>query len=275
MQLGCFAANFVNANNTLAGGRFTTRRVFDPWLPALGQEEWRDTPEGVDALWSLKAPPGSNSPDGRDWQGAANGDYDAQYDALFGALVPGMRVAVAHEFETKMSAQLFHDMTVHLLERFRAHAPEGTQFGIISDHWQYDPAHSTGANYQSDAECAITRTLLTNTNSTLNVDFAGIDVYAGDGRAMVAFNVEPGYVRWKEQIGKYAQRRLLGERGITAETAETRANLLIQDARAAADEKLDAYHYWHSDGPAGNNLIADTKGKQLMNIWAAGLSRTA
>lgn len=267
MDIGCYSSDFAAANSSLFLGRAKVRRVFDPYLPAVGSETWRDTPAGVRPLWSCKAPAGGSLSDGRDWLGAIAGDYDAQYAAVFAALPANARVAVCHEFETKpISVAQFRQLTERLVPIFRANAPTGAEYWIISDHWQWDPAHSTAAHYVSDAEAADVAALCS------IVDGAACDVYASSSRGMVSFGSEPGFGRWLDLVGQYAPAIGVPERGITAETATTRADLLIQDAADAASLGLAFYSWWQAGGPAGTDTITDTTGLREMRMWAAAVS---
>lgn len=273
--LGAFASDFAAADSDLASGRLGGYRVYDPWLPAVGAETWRSVPANKRPFWSLKAP---NVGGNRDWQGAANGLYDSQYAALFAAVRPDALVAVAHEFETKMSTQLFHDMTAHLLEVFRQNAPAGALYGIVSDHFQYAPGNSGYANYQSDAECAITASLFSNTDETKNPDFAAIDVYSSAARGMYHLGNEPGYLRWRQRVAANAPRTGVAERGITLDSGSgTRADLIIQDIQTVTDHGMSFYFWWQASTADGSTAITnsattgnDATGKRVMRAWAAG-----
>jgi hypothetical protein len=278
MELGCYSSDFGAANSSLFLGRARVRRVFDPYLPTVGSEAWRDTPAGVRPLWSCKAPAGGSLSDGRDWLGAIAGDYDQQYADVFAALPADARVAVCHEFENKpISVAQFRQLTERLVNIFGDNAPAGATFGIISDHYQWDPAHTSAAHYVSASEAADVRALCS------IVDWVGIDVYASSGRGMTSFAADPGFQRWWDEVGQYAPTKTLkdgtlvpkigvAERGITAETAATRQGLLVQDAADAANLRLEFYSYWQASSSWGDNTISDSGGKWQMRQWAAAAS---
>lgn len=269
MDLGCFSSNFTTTNNDLFNGRAKTARVFDTHLPALGTETWRALPAGIRPFWSCKAPAGS-SPDKRDWAGALAGAYDSDYAALFAAFPAEGRLTVCHEPEDNMSAADFRALTERLVALFRANAQPGAQYWIVADAWQWNPANASYANYQTDAKAAEIAALVP------IVDGVAADVYGSSTRTMVSFGGYPGYTRWWRLVGQPAQDAGkevgLAERGLTAETATTRQALLIQDAADARAYKLSCYHWWASSGPAGDNTITDTSGKNQMRQWAASLS---
>lgn len=267
MDLGCYSSDFAAANSSLFLGRAKVRRVFDGYLPAVGSETWRDTPAGVRPIWSCKAPAGGSRSDGRDWDGALAGAYDGAYAAVFAALPAGARVAVCHEFENKpLTTAEFRQLTERLVPIFRSNAPTGAEYWIISDHFQWNPANSSYPHYQSASEATDVAALCS------IVDGAACDVYASSSRGMVSFGSEPGFLRWLDLVGQHAPAIGVPERGITAETATTRADLLIQDAADAASLGVAFYSWWQAGGPAGTDTITDTAGLREMRMWAAAAS---
>jgi hypothetical protein len=174
-------------------------------------------------------------------------------------------LTVAHEFEDDMTTSDFCLLTTRLTNIF--HQECDGEYHIISNHWQYNPAHSSGAHYQDDAKCE----MLANLDGI--VDGAAFDIYAkaGDaGRPVIPFNATEDWQRWYELVGKHFPSVGLAERGIESAN-DVRIDILRKDIKAANELDLKYLCYWQSGGPAGEDKIADQRGQDTFRALAAAL----
>ncbi|WP_129662805.1 hypothetical protein [Phytoactinopolyspora endophytica] len=216
------------AQEDIGRGRLTYRRVFDPTIPAVGEEDWRKTDAPCN-FYSVKPPD-------KDVQGYIDGLYDDRLRALVEALPECTVFTVYHEPEDNMSGQTFYQLMSKTVDVVKSVRPDiEVWYVAMAYQWMTNSKGNVATNdgWLDAAKIA---------------DGVGIDVYAPRWyfRSM---EEDDGFWRWWDLI-KVPSGKKWGvlERGISADYGEdARATMLRDDWKFSVRMGAEMFLYWHTN----------------------------
>jgi hypothetical protein len=219
-------------NAAIGGDKLTISRDFDPTIPAVGKESWREVPSPKH-FYSMKPPNG-------DIAGFIAGKYDNQYKDVIAALPAWTKVTVYHEPEDDMDGPTFYALIKRAHDL--AHAVRNDV-----DVWYVATAYQWETNSKGN---------VTTSEGWLDaakyVDHAGVDVYAPD-RNFTDIAHSKGFMNWWNQVAVPADKSTNGkwgivERGISGSNGEqARIGLLNADWAWANTHQAHLFLYWDSN----------------------------
>lgn len=213
-------------NRLIGGGKLSYSRDFDPKIPAVGKEAWREVPSPYH-FYSVK-------PTNGDVDGFLAGRYDDALKAVIKELPVGTKVTMYHEPEDNVTGQTFAVLLGHFKSVVHSVRPE-LQVWYVASAYQWrtnSKGHvATNAGWIDAAKVA---------------DAVGIDAYASASN-FTSLADDAGFTRWWNEIKVPSGKADWGviERGISGKNGEAaRVRMLNADWSFVKARNVSIFLYW-------------------------------